>query len=628
GQYQNALAMEETILELKKEVFGTEHPSIATTMFNFACLKYDLGQLEEANLLATKSRDIRRKALGEEHEFYKGTVELCTMISKAMATKAPDDTNRTKKPLLQSRPLMNSTRELLLQGNLELGQHITTEKSNAANAQVIRRQISHTRPWNDHPRPQAQAQYWTALEDLGPPAINPVPQHSQERPHHLPRYHQPQELPSTKKGVPRLPGPGWAGMYSNRHPPRPWHDLQLQAPYIRPEVQRPQEPPWLDDPMQRSLGSSFGMMQAAPPRPWNDPQPQPQGYYPPPAYQQHQVRHFADNTMQSPFESSSNGAPINSWRTHPAYFPPSQPLPARPWSEHAPPQSRDQDLLRPIPDVQVPSLPSARNVQAPEETPWADRTAKEENEHYERDNPRAINIEGILQGGRTIPKDVIQTALNSCIGVLPVGLLPVLALAVLVVGVAGSLVLASPSSIVTLKVKQKGLMGEVLPRGKSLVVRVTSPEVTGGSLSRNERDNGLAQTYPLKVSSTVPGAEAHFAVVQLKHPDTVTWIKGESRIVKLIGNIHIGPASQREDKQEIYHRKELHGRKYEEEELEIWGKLLPFKHEGWRGIATRRATYGYKQSVTSIERERNALKVSSKPQELPPWAFSRPNEAC
>jgi hypothetical protein len=142
GEHGRALAMEEKTLKLKQDVFGMEHPSVATTMFNFACLKYDLGGLKEANSLAIKSRDIRGKTLGKDHELYKGSVELCDMISEAMATKSSMGSSKTmEKTELQSRSLIGDTRDLLPKVNLG-------PKQNKPQPSLYV-QMGYTRPWHD-----------------------------------------------------------------------------------------------------------------------------------------------------------------------------------------------------------------------------------------------------------------------------------------------------------------------------------------------------------------------------------------------------------------------------------------------------------------------------------------------
>ncbi|PVG01072.1 hypothetical protein CPB86DRAFT_753787 [Serendipita vermifera] len=433
GRHEKALAMEETILELKKEVFGMEHPSIATTMFNFACLKYDLGQLEEANLLATKSRDIRKKVLGEEHEFYKSTVELCNTISKAMATRAlGNDMNGIKQPLLQSSSLMNSTRELLLQGSLELEEHVTTDGQTMLDESVpLHRQMSLPRPWADK-SPQPQLQHLALLEAQMRRAYSMA---EQRHSHPLPGYQQPYEPPL----------PAARQQSQQQQYVRPWNDLPSRGAYPSSTYWQFQQPFSLGNATQRSINPaqiSMGSNNRVPTpprnnphpqgyypipmaqqqpyiRPWNDTplhgayslsaqtsmgsigapfsprtNPHPQGYYPPPAYPQpHDPPSMNDFSMGA----STNGPPVRPWNelhAQPAQRPPPRHIPnvreIRPWGDSYYPPAYNQPQERPYSSNTIPApfKPSSNDTsmgssthsgysQAYPARPWSESTSPE-----------------------------------------------------------------------------------------------------------------------------------------------------------------------------------------------------------------------------------------------------------
>jgi Tetratricopeptide repeat len=55
------------ILEIGQKEFGDEHPSILTTIYNYACTLGSLGKDAEAMSLMMKCFQARSKALGIEH---------------------------------------------------------------------------------------------------------------------------------------------------------------------------------------------------------------------------------------------------------------------------------------------------------------------------------------------------------------------------------------------------------------------------------------------------------------------------------------------------------------------------------------------------------------------------------
>jgi tetratricopeptide (TPR) repeat protein len=335
GHHEKALAMEETILKLKQEVYGMEHPSIATTMFNFACLKYSLGDLEEANLLAMRSRDIRRKVLGEDHEFYKGAVELCDAIATAMVTKAAGDSREMEQMLLQSKSLISSTRETLPQASLESAEELISKDEQPSSNKSFspQPQMASPQPWVSQSRPQPQQQYWAGAYQSPPlkPGVDPVTQQPQERPYFYP----------APQGAYVKP---FGGIYGQTPMERPYFRQDAQSGYVIPFVDRlakqgPQERPFFLPDYQRIPTS-------ASPR----------------------------NNLETSFKPIHAISSANVWSP-------------TPWTESRTPLARPQVNSDPQPRE---DLLNILNVQLPQERPWIDEeddTKPPKSETYSNDRP-------------------------------------------------------------------------------------------------------------------------------------------------------------------------------------------------------------------------------------------------
>ncbi|MDB9314662.1 tetratricopeptide repeat protein, partial [Spirulina sp. CS-785/01] len=67
GKYEEAIPLAERALEIRQQVLGEEHPSVATSLNNLAGLYSSQGRYTEAEPLYQQALEMRKRLLGEEH---------------------------------------------------------------------------------------------------------------------------------------------------------------------------------------------------------------------------------------------------------------------------------------------------------------------------------------------------------------------------------------------------------------------------------------------------------------------------------------------------------------------------------------------------------------------------------
>jgi hypothetical protein len=67
GQWQDAVELEEKVLEARKRTLGEEHPRTLMSISNLASLYNDLGRPQDTIKLEAKVLEARKRTLGEEH---------------------------------------------------------------------------------------------------------------------------------------------------------------------------------------------------------------------------------------------------------------------------------------------------------------------------------------------------------------------------------------------------------------------------------------------------------------------------------------------------------------------------------------------------------------------------------
>jgi tetratricopeptide (TPR) repeat protein len=67
GRHQEALVINEQVLELRKRILGAEHPVTLLSMNNLALTLRDLGRHEEALVMNEQVLELEKRILGAEH---------------------------------------------------------------------------------------------------------------------------------------------------------------------------------------------------------------------------------------------------------------------------------------------------------------------------------------------------------------------------------------------------------------------------------------------------------------------------------------------------------------------------------------------------------------------------------
>jgi len=84
GRYDEARAMQERVLELRRRVLGEEHPDTLTAINNLALTLKAQGDLNEARAMQERVLELRRRVLGEEHPDTLGAMSNLAMVFAAM----------------------------------------------------------------------------------------------------------------------------------------------------------------------------------------------------------------------------------------------------------------------------------------------------------------------------------------------------------------------------------------------------------------------------------------------------------------------------------------------------------------------------------------------------------------
>jgi serine/threonine protein kinase/tetratricopeptide (TPR) repeat protein len=74
ARYQEAETLFRSALDLRKQVFGEQHPQVASSLNNLALLMFDIGDYESAESLQRECLEMRRRLLGNEHPDVAGSL--------------------------------------------------------------------------------------------------------------------------------------------------------------------------------------------------------------------------------------------------------------------------------------------------------------------------------------------------------------------------------------------------------------------------------------------------------------------------------------------------------------------------------------------------------------------------
>ncbi|MEK6259043.1 MAG: tetratricopeptide repeat protein, partial [Planctomycetota bacterium] len=72
-----------------EQVFGPDHPEVATDVKNLGTVLQDLGDLSGAKQAFERALGIFRKLLGDEHPYTRGAKEWLEGVTELLAGKTP-----------------------------------------------------------------------------------------------------------------------------------------------------------------------------------------------------------------------------------------------------------------------------------------------------------------------------------------------------------------------------------------------------------------------------------------------------------------------------------------------------------------------------------------------------------